>query len=92
MILGDSGSLCVTAGHDGSLVVFSVNRDRDANADKGGERGREAMPLAEEVLVTKVDLEEKRRNMLELEQRVSDNQSKYEWEMTLVRWGQERGW
>lgn len=81
MCVGDLGSLLVSAGHDGCVVVFGVTRDKDA---KAVERGRDGMPLAEEVLVTKTDLEEKQRQMRELEQKVLDNQSKYEWEMNLV--------
>ena len=82
MCVGDMGSLVVTAGHDGCLVVFQVTRDKEAS--KAVDRGREAMPLAEEVLVTKADLEEKQRQMTLLEQRVLDNKAKYEWEMNLL--------
>lgn len=60
------------AGEDGCLSVHEVRDVQAVGAD------REALPWAEEVLVTKSDLEERRRQAAELEQRLQDNQMGFE--------------
>ncbi len=57
-----------TASDDGSLYVFDV-RDRDA-ARAAVKREQERLPWAEEVLVTRSELEEKKTRTAELEQQV----------------------
>jgi hypothetical protein len=58
-------------GEDGSFFILDVkDRERQVAIGSGGRREREALPWAEEVLITKSDLEEKKAKMAELEAQV----------------------
>lgn len=73
----NDSSVLFAVSEDGSLSVHDV---RDVQAMHQADRERDVLPWAEEVLVTKSDLEEKRRQMAELEARLQDNQVGFDYE------------
>jgi len=74
MRVSNDDSLMFCVGDDGALFVYDI-KDKEASKAKGGSGGGgakgEPTPFAEEVLVTKVDLQEKQTRMAELETQVS---------------------
>lgn len=65
---------------DGCLFVFDI---RDKEGRGVGKREKEAMVYAEEVLVTKSDLEEKKQRMSELETQVNELTMQNEYQLRL---------
>ncbi|XRB08616.1 cilia- and flagella-associated protein 57 [Pycnococcus provasolii] len=72
-------SMLVSAGDDGCLYVFDIV-DKDGRA---GKRDKEGPAYAEEVLVTKSDLEERKARMLELETQVNELTMQNEYQLRL---------
>lgn len=68
-----------SAAEDASLFVFDV-REKDA---RGAKRDKEATSYAEEILVTKSDLEEKTQSMAELKQKVEELTMQNEYQLRL---------
>ncbi|KAK9845760.1 hypothetical protein WJX81_001703 [Elliptochloris bilobata] len=66
----DDAQLYATSA-DGSLFVFDV-RDRDPARGAGKRETGEKLPYAEEVLVSKADLEEKKQRIAELDAQVKE--------------------
>jgi chromosome segregation ATPase len=80
--LSQHDAFLFSAGDDGCLAIFDV-RERDA-ASKAGKRKPELqMPWAEEVLVTKSDLEEKQQSMVELQAKVDELTLQNEYQLRL---------
>jgi uncharacterized membrane protein YecN with MAPEG domain len=74
-------------GEDGSFFILDVkDRERQVAIGSGGRREREALPWAEEVLITKSDLEEKKAKMAELEAQVRARACARELLCLLVSW------
>jgi WD40 repeat protein len=69
MRVSSDDALMFCVGDDGALFVFDI-KDKDAVKSKGGGAKGEPTPFAEEVLVTKSDLQEKQTRMAELETQV----------------------
>eukprot|EP00967_Tisochrysis_lutea_P077403 scaffold105095_cov27-Tisochrysis_lutea.AAC.1 len=68
-----------SAAEDASLFVFDV-REKEA---RGAKRDKEAITYAEEILVTKSDLEEKTQSMAELKQKVEELTMQNEYQLRL---------
>ncbi|KAK9830297.1 hypothetical protein WJX72_010857 [[Myrmecia] bisecta] len=79
--LSHDDSLLFVSGEDGSLFVFDV-KDKDPTRATG-KREQEKMSYAEEVLVTKTDLEEKQQRMAELETQVNELTMQNEYQLRL---------
>jgi WD40 repeat protein len=79
---------CFTVGADGTLAAFNI---REPAAGKGGKGARDdkrgaggahdALPFAEETLVTRSDLEEKKAKMAELHAKVDELQLHNEYQL-----------
>eukprot|EP00899_Mesostigma_viride_P000129 jgi/Mesvir1/10116/Mv16834-RA.2 len=74
----DALLFCVT--EDSCLFMFDI---RDKEVARGARREKEAILFAEEVLVTKSDLEEKRARMQELETQVNEITMQNEYQLRL---------
>ena len=68
MAINHDDSMLFCVGEDGILAILDV-RDKDG---KTGKRDKDAIVFAEEVLITKSDLEEKKTRMAELETQVNE--------------------
>lgn len=68
MCINHDDSMLFCVGDDGILAILDV-RDKDG---KTGKRDKDAIVFAEEVLITKSDLEEKKTRMAELETQVNE--------------------
>lgn len=75
----DSMLFCVS--DDGCMSVFDI-KDKDGHALKKSSK-EPTMPFAEEVLVTKADMEEKRGRMQELEMQVAELTLQSEYQLRL---------
>mmetsp|Transcript_31019 Transcript_31019/g.42984 ORF Transcript_31019/g.42984 Transcript_31019/m.42984 type:complete len:1197 (+) Transcript_31019:119-3709(+) len=80
MRIGFDDALLFCVSEDGCLFAFDV-REKEARGGKGGTK--EAMVYAEEVLVTKSDLEEKKARMAELETQVNELTMQNEYQLRL---------
>lgn len=72
-----NGAYLLTAGEDGCLSVFTIDAAKEQDKDgvtgantSGRRRGENALPWAEEVLVSKADLDEKKKKLVELQKKV----------------------
>eukprot|EP00304_Pavlova_gyrans_P012532 CAMPEP_0206035036 /NCGR_PEP_ID=MMETSP1466-20131121/1785_1 /ASSEMBLY_ACC=CAM_ASM_001126 /TAXON_ID=44452 /ORGANISM="Pavlova gyrans, Strain CCMP608" /LENGTH=1327 /DNA_ID=CAMNT_0053409369 /DNA_START=150 /DNA_END=4130 /DNA_ORIENTATION=+ len=74
-------SFLFTVGDDGCVYVCEI-KDRDGRIG-GTKRDKEGLGWAEEVLVTKTDLEEKTQQMLELRAKVEDLQSQNDYQLRI---------
>lgn len=72
--------LLFTASDDGCLFVYDI-KDKDAKG--AARREQERVPYAEEVLITKSELEEKKARMSELEQQVAELTMQTEYQLRL---------
>eukprot|EP00898_Chlorokybus_atmophyticus_P003830 jgi/Chlat1/4448/Chrsp29S00328 len=72
-------SMLFCGSEDGCLFIYDL-RDKEARSAK---REKETLTYAEEVLVTKVDLEEKRARMQELETQVNELTMQNEYQLRL---------
>lgn len=88
MCMVAGAAMAYTAGHDGSISMYKLGAEAVpvGAAAKAAEKGKAdaLVPPTDEVLVTKTDLEQRKAAMEELVQRVSDNQAKYQWEISLL--------
>ncbi|KAI5064817.1 hypothetical protein GOP47_0019512 [Adiantum capillus-veneris] len=83
MVASYDANLLFVAGEDGVLSIFDV-KDREKALVIGAlRREKEAFGWAEEVLITKTDLEEMRAHMQELEEKVSELKTDNEYQMRL---------
>uniref|UniRef100_A0A061RT72 Wd repeat-containing protein 65-like n=2 Tax=Tetraselmis sp. GSL018 TaxID=582737 RepID=A0A061RT72_9CHLO len=73
-------SLLYSASEDGCLFVFDI---KDTDPAKLTRKDTERLPWAEEVLVTKGDMEEKKQRMQELEQQVNELTMQNEYQLRL---------
>lgn len=73
MVLAAQETALFVASEDGSLFMFDV-KDKQAllQQQQQGDRKREDIPYADEVLVTKSDLEERAQHMADLEAKVGE--------------------
>jgi WD40 repeat protein len=69
-----------SAGDDGCLAIFDI---REREASKARRKPELAVPWAEEVLVTKSDLEEKQQTMVELQAKVDELTLQNEYQLRL---------
>lgn len=72
--------LLFTASEDGCLFVYDI---KDKDAKSAARREQERVPFAEEVLITKSELEEKKARMAELEQQVAELTMQTEYQLRL---------
>ncbi|KAH7276822.1 hypothetical protein KP509_39G023300 [Ceratopteris richardii] len=83
IVASNDATLLFVAGDDGVLSIFDI-KDREKALVVGSlRREKEAFGWAEEVLITKTDLEEMRAHMQELEEKVSELKTDNEYQMRL---------
>jgi len=80
MRLSRDSAVLFAAGEDGCVSVHDV---RDVQSMLVADKERDVLPWAEEVLVTKSDLEERKRQMTESENKLQNDQMDFEYEKRL---------
>ncbi|CAG9461063.1 unnamed protein product [Pedinophyceae sp. YPF-701] len=78
--LTSDSSVLFCASADGTLSVLEI---KDKDPERAAAERKDALPWAEEVLVTKSELEERRHMMLELENKVNENYMQYEYQIRM---------
>ncbi|XP_024523319.1 cilia- and flagella-associated protein 57 [Selaginella moellendorffii] len=76
-------NLLACVGEDGILSLFDVKDREKAIVSVGLRREKEALGFADEVLITKSDLDDMRQHIQELEERVKELESENEYQLRL---------
>lgn len=80
LVLASGGTTLISTSVDGSLIVFELkSNDLESKLRKE----QLALPWAEEILVTKSELDEKRQKMMEMETKVNELTMQTEYQLRM---------
>lgn len=82
MVSSPAEGVLFASSDDGSLFIFDI-KDKAPQGQQPGDRKRDDIPFADEVLVTKSDLEERNQHLQDLEAKVNELQMQNEYQLRL---------